>query len=485
MTTHRSPNSINNIVYLQKITYPGATAENYYVEAEKIKALLKKDLLPDVRLAGKYSGPEVAVILAQEKHPERAEKDYCIHAYYIEALLAAGLCPRFVIYDRIKEQLAQIRPSGILLIGGCFDLPRDWYASPKPSEDLDKRGAAYLEMLDYAQENELPLLGICAGMQALAGKFGALLTKGVEGHSEGGDADAHYILPAPGSLLAEIAGSGEFMTNSKHREAVVDKIYDRVKITAKSTDGVVEAVELKQPWTHFVLGVQWHPEFFARKGDRPSLAIFENFAGECRLAAGKLKELRDDCFVVDLMYAGTAHNMTGRAVYRETGPGNRALVHKDLYEKLLRLIPFLKEHHLKLKIFDAYRPPLAHKKLLEVIPRQGFFAQDPSSSPHCRGTAVDVALCDENGRELPYPTAVDAYTPQYAKDVQAGKTDAFFEYLQKARHDYQGDASPEALANRDALKRLMEHIGLKALPHEWWHYELPDGRSDKYPVIDF
>ncbi len=198
----------------------------------------------------------------------------------------------------------------------------------------------------------------------------------------------------------------------------------------------------------------------------------------------RLKEINDLHFIVDLMYAGTAHNMTGRPVYREIGLGNRALVHQDLWNKLEKLVPWLEVRRRKIKVFDAYRPPLAHCMLREIIPQPGFFAPDPSVSPHCRAAAVDVCLTDENGVELEYPTAVDAYDPYYAQEVQSGHSEAFFEYLKQARHDYVG-GTKEARKNRDELRELMESVGLKALPHEWWHYELPHGREDdRYPVIN-
>ena len=211
--------------------------------------------------------------------------------------------------------------------------------------------------------------------------------------------------------------------------------------------------------------------------------IFSNHLLKAVKMTEKLVEINNHNFIIELMYADTKQNMTGKPVYKEIGFGNKALVHKDLWNKLEQLIPWLEEHKRKLKIFDAYRPPLAHEKLREVIPQPGFFAINPATSPHCRATAVDVCLTDENGNELTYPTLVDAYDPDYATEVQQGKSEAFFEYLKKARHDYE-DASKEALHNRRELKSLMESIGLKALPHEWWHYELPNGREDdKYPMI--
>lgn len=191
----------------------------------------------------------------------------------------------------------------------------------------------------------------------------------------------------------------------------------------------------------------------------------------------------DDYFIIDMMYASLKNNMTGVAVYQDMGIGNRAFVHKDLWQKLKQVIPYLKEKNLKMKICDAYRPPLAHAKMKEIIPQPGFFASSPERSQHCHGTAIDVCLCHPDGKELVYPTNVDAYDETYAKQVQNGNLDPFFEYLKKAHHDY-FDENKEALDNREELKKLMESVGLESISSEWWHYDLPEGRSEKYPMID-
>ncbi len=192
----------------------------------------------------------------------------------------------------------------------------------------------------------------------------------------------------------------------------------------------------------------------------------------------------DDHFVVDMMYASLKNNMTGVAVYRNIGFGNRAFVHKDLAQRLEQTFPYLETHHLKMKIYDAYRPPLAHQKLKEVIPQPGFFASNPERSNHCHATAVDVCLCRENGEDLLYPTKVDAFRADFAAQIQKGEFAAFFEYLQQARHDYMG-ACAEALHNRAELLALMEGVGLERCRTEWWHYDLPDGKSELYPMIDY
>ncbi len=193
----------------------------------------------------------------------------------------------------------------------------------------------------------------------------------------------------------------------------------------------------------------------------------------------------DDYFIIDMMYANLKNNMTGIAVYEEIGLGNRAFVHKDLWEKLKQVIPYLQAHNLKMKICDAYRPPIAHTKMKEIIPQPGFFASKPETSQHCHGTAIDVCLCDNQGNELVYPTKVDAYDETYARQVQAGNLEPFFKYLKQARHDFVDGVSEQALKNRQELLTLMQSIGLNKINSEWWHYDLPNGCGKNYPLIDY
>ena len=194
-------------------------------------------------------------------------------------------------------------------------------------------------------------------------------------------------------------------------------------------------------------------------------------------------EIRGEPFIIDMMYAGLNNNMTGRAVYAEIGLGNRAFVHRDMWNVLQKAIPTLERLNLKMKICDAGRPVIAHRILTEIIPIKGFFALEPEKSQHCHGTAVDVCLCSPDGQELAYPTRVDAYEAQIAQEAQQGKTSKLAEQLKKARHDYEAPKLKTEISNRRQLKELMESIGLQSIPHEWWHYNLPGGLE--YPLFDY
>lgn len=284
MTTNCCPNSTNNILYLKRITYDGDAFESYYIPAAEVGAALKKGAVPLLRIDGAaQNGPKIAIILGQEKHPERAEKDYSLHPDYADVILEAGGDPYFIFYDNIREQLENIRPDAIFLIGGVFNSPAAWYDTAV-AEDVDKRGRAYLTLLDYAKEHKLPVLGICAGMQMLAGYFGAKMQKGIndgrspeQSHKQNGEKIAHRVLIKDGTLLASIAGRGEIMTNSSHNEAVIAGSCGNSPITAQAEDGVVEAIEPANGWNRFLLGVQWHPERLVKHGDETAKAIFRAF----------------------------------------------------------------------------------------------------------------------------------------------------------------------------------------------------------------
>lgn len=189
--------------------------------------------------------------------------------------------------------------------------------------------------------------------------------------------------------------------------------------------------------------------------------------------------MEDPHFIIDIMYA-RKNNMSGQAVYKDVGYGNNAYMRPQMKQALLSLIPVLEENRLKMRVCDAYRPPAAHRRLLEIIPVEGFFAKDYNLSNHCHGTAVDVCLTDLEGNNLDYPTEIDAYDERFRQQILQKQFSEFFEHLKKARHDYAG-ASPKQIKNREFLKNLMETHGFEAIPHEWWHYNLAGWRN--YPVI--
>ncbi len=189
----------------------------------------------------------------------------------------------------------------------------------------------------------------------------------------------------------------------------------------------------------------------------------------------------DDDFEIDMMYAKT-QNMMQTDIYSKIGMGNRCFVQPDLWSCLQKLRPLLQEKQLKLKICDAYRPPLAFEMMKKIIPTEGFFAATAERSQHCHASAIDVTLLDKNGVELDFPCAVDAYEEKYAKQVMLGKVNEFYKHLEKAKYSWNAPEDAKKIKNRDMLCQMMENVGLIALEHEWWHFNLPN--KEKYPLIN-
>lgn len=195
---------------------------------------------------------------------------------YCQAIEEAGGLPVQFGFDKVYDKLSVLKPDAVLLPGGAFRTPDCWYGKFEGDDSVNDRTKAYQEMIRYAQEFRLPLLGICAGIQLLAVSFSSLLIQKVDGHSCSGIDEAHSIRIQAGSLLADIVGPKELVVNSRHNEAVNPNILgDELRITAMSEDGVVEAIEMVEPWCEFVLGVQFHPENLAIR-EMPDARKFSN-----------------------------------------------------------------------------------------------------------------------------------------------------------------------------------------------------------------
>ena len=275
------PNSTNKL-FLQETIYPGDDKKTYFVAQAEVDKILALGLLPEFELSGvdfAPSAPKIAVMFTRDKHPDRDKADYSMPRATVESICLSGGRPCFISYEKATEQLEKIKPDGIYLPGGAFDVPLSWEeGEPEHPVDL-KRCNVYVEMIEYAKKNKLPLLGICGGMQVLACYFGAKI-KRVKAHREVDIKDfAHKIEIKEGSLLQKITGLSEMDVNSWHTWAVSKNNIGN-NVAHLSSDGIVEAVEPYNPWHKFVLGIQSHPEYFVKQGYAPAVNIFKSFIKE-------------------------------------------------------------------------------------------------------------------------------------------------------------------------------------------------------------
>jgi putative glutamine amidotransferase len=184
--------------------------------------------------------------------------DVYVSDYAIAITAAGGLpvhLPRHVDPGEYAGRL-----DGVVLTGGADVDPARYGAELDPATGPVEPGrdAAELGLIELAVGEELPVLGICRGLQLLNVWAGGTLHQHVPGHARfdlppGAEADT--VVVEPDSRLAELYGAG-LRVNSLHHQAV-DRVAVGWTVTARAADGTVEALE----WPgHDVLAVQWHPE---------------------------------------------------------------------------------------------------------------------------------------------------------------------------------------------------------------------------------
>lgn len=173
--------------------------------------------------------------------------------------------------DRILDGL-----DGLVLVGGMDDVdPALFGGDPAKAHFVQRRRDDFeLELLRRAERRKMPVLALCRGAQLLAVAHGGALRPldGEQASRHGislSSLAAHRVTIDPWSRLERLVGSGPFTVSSTHFQGIADP--GRLRVAARSDDGVIEAVEL--PGDRFVLGLQWHPEWEPLRGDR-SLAPF-------------------------------------------------------------------------------------------------------------------------------------------------------------------------------------------------------------------
>ncbi|MFG2992475.1 gamma-glutamyl-gamma-aminobutyrate hydrolase family protein [Streptomyces sp. NPDC048257] len=115
-----------------------------------------------------------------------------------------------------------------------------------------------LALIGAALDADVPVLGICRGMQALNVALGGTLIQHIDGHFETpGAISWHPVRPVPGTRYADLVPE-EAQVPTYHHQAV-DRLGRGLVVSAHAVDGTVEAIELPEP-ERWVLGVQWHPE---------------------------------------------------------------------------------------------------------------------------------------------------------------------------------------------------------------------------------
>jgi putative glutamine amidotransferase len=212
---------------------------------------------------------------------------------YVEAVQRAGgvaliLPPDDHLVAEPDEVLRLL--DGLILAGGADIDPASYgqEAHPQTLDTVPERDAFEIALTRAAIERDMPVLGICRGMQLINVACGGTLLqhlpelvgheehRRVLGSFEGAD---HDVSLQRGSIAAHAAGEVAHATKSHHHQGV-DRLGEGLVVSGQSAfDEVPEAIEL--PDSRFVLGVQWHPEA------DPASSVISAFVQACAPAAAR------------------------------------------------------------------------------------------------------------------------------------------------------------------------------------------------------
>lgn len=212
----------------------------------------------------------ISATMSEATYPGYRAQSQLSPRAYVDAVQRAGAVA--LVLPAGREPLATgvlELVDGLLLAGGA-DIDPAAYGAPRDEQTVGttpRRDAFELELARAGIAQDMPIVGVCRGMQLLNVALGGTLHQHVPaliGHDDhrrslgsfaGTDHDVRLV---PGSLAARVIGAEHHSVKSHHHQAV-DRLGEGLEATGfYERDGMIEAVEL--PDRRFVLGIQWHPE---------------------------------------------------------------------------------------------------------------------------------------------------------------------------------------------------------------------------------
>jgi len=196
---------------------------------------------------------------------------YALRAHYSDAVSNAGGLPVMLPFDEsaIDETLDLI--DGLIVPGGDWDIDPTFYGQKIMSDTviINHRRTAYdMKLMERALDRDMPVLGICYGMQLMNVLAGGSLIQDLPSfrktdinHEQPHPKNAlwHDINIVKNTKLWEIASHASLVkVNSTHHQAI-DMVGKNIMVSATATDGIIEAIE--STVHKFAVGVEWHPEY--------------------------------------------------------------------------------------------------------------------------------------------------------------------------------------------------------------------------------
>ena len=278
--------------------------------------------------------------------------------YYLSVVKAGGT-PVAIPPHNDKEALVTLLETldGILFSGGGDINPLLLGEEPLPQlhSVCPKRDEAELFLAREAFHRQIPMLGICRGIQVMAAALDGKVFQDIYVQGEGAKIKhsqdmprhnvSHTVSIEEGSMLQSIFGNKQTLpVNSFHHQAVSDP-GPHLKVSALSPDGIIEAVESSEHKA--LLGIQWHPECFILNHDESMMSVFRWLVSEARTFA-QAKHIHDTSIILD-SHCDTPMFFTENSKENITMFGTRS-------DKVLVNLPKMTEGRLDASIMVAYLP---------------------------------------------------------------------------------------------------------------------------------
>jgi len=204
-----------------------------------------------------------------EKYSYSCRPWYALRADYSNMVEKAGGLP--VLLPYIEDIQSQINMIDGLLIPGCDeDINPKFYGQEIKSDKVktnDRRASHELSLVKEALRKDIPVFGICNGLQIINVFLGGTLIQHIPdshksdiNHEQGHPkyVPTHDIIVDDNTILSELTETKIVKVNTTHHQAI-DKVGNGLIVSARAPDGIIEAIESKD--YKFLVGVQWHPEY--------------------------------------------------------------------------------------------------------------------------------------------------------------------------------------------------------------------------------
>lgn len=210
--------------------------------------------------------PVIAITL--DRHTNNDGFCYSMHPWYAlrcdysDIVASLGAIPIFISYEHnlIDDVLSMV--DGLIISGGDHHIPSSFYGEKSSCKNPGEIRAKYeIALFNKALKLNMPILGICNGMQVMNVALGGTLVREIENHRQPHPTNIpyHSIKIVEKTKLFEIGNKKhKYDVNSTHKQGV-GTLGANLIISSTAEDGIIESIESTKH--DFVIGVEWHPEY--------------------------------------------------------------------------------------------------------------------------------------------------------------------------------------------------------------------------------